>query len=167
MFSSLINRRIIAVATTLLGLGACSKANDATPAPDSPTSSVTWTVDGTVADATATASLIGTSPIGILAYSANGQGTRSVELSIPGRVGTFAIAGPERASARYSYQDNGTITNAAYYPATAGSITVSSYTASAALGESVVVGTFNFTGRNAAANADTKTISNGSFTVRF
>jgi len=161
--------RLAGALALLTTAGACtSKTSD--PAPEVFLATTTWTVDGTaagthtvLADATANGalSLVATAR---LSPTTSASIEHTVDLLLPGRVGTFAL--PAAARARY-YTFDGATSQGQQYAATSGTVTISSYVAGSALGASHVVGTFAFALQALPGSTGTLTIASGSFDVIF
>ncbi|MBD2766617.1 hypothetical protein IC235_01765 [Hymenobacter sp. BT664] len=146
------------VATTVLAfasLSACSKKkDDPAPAPAAPATGVSWTIDGSnVTAAGVLARSVGTGVI----ITASTTSNTSVILGVARRVGTYALPDPTGTGDQAALYSTGPAANQTYN-ATAGTITVTSVTATN------IVGTFTFTGSNGTAS---KTVSNGQFNVNF
>jgi hypothetical protein len=152
----------------LLALAACSKKSD--PSPAAPLSTMSWTVDGGPANAVSIVAEISASGvIGLRGYGQQSStGSTSVLLYLPNRVGTFTLPATGGTSASYRVDTyTSTSSSGVMYQGSAGTLTVSSYTASAALGGTKVTGTFSFTGTQTSGGSGTKALSNGSFDVTF
>ena len=122
-----------------------------------------WTVDGAAASAPLTSTqAFGTSLI-ISGLSGNTTNGTSVQLIVPTQTGTFAVGGSGTTAATAVYA----ILNGDSYRGTTGNVVVTTYTPSTTAGASVLVGTFSFTGATSATPPTTKTITNGTFNVKY
>lgn len=163
-FSSFVSR--LACCAALLGGAACSSEKDPAPAA-APRSSLRWAVNGVLA--TAQEAHGEASPAGVLGISgavSGGGERRFVMLFVPNRPGTYALPAPGGTSALYQVLVDNNPGASAGYPATAGAVTVSAYTASPALGESHAVGAFSFSGPRSGGTG-TAAITDGTFDVYF
>lgn len=139
-------------------LAACSKKDDATPAPG-----ISCTVDGSSLNVSGVSADVSASTIiqltGYRSFTTpTSTGSSAVIfLAMPKKVGTYALRNNNgAASAAYADNNNGQL-----YLDTTGTITVASLTAT------TITGTFSFMGANPFKTADIKTITNGQFNVSF
>ena len=155
------------VLASLVALGACSKKND-DPAPTpATTSGVTWTADNTNYSATVTNVAVQGTDMVVTGIAPSSSGNNTVSLLVPAATGTYSIAGAtSNVNYSMSYNVNSSSTNATVYVASnlrdngAGTVTVTTYSATE------VAGTFSFTGDNASGGTDTKTVTNGKFSIK-
>ena len=160
----LFSFRSLRVATTVLALtslAACSKKDDATPAATNP-EGMSWTVDGNnvtaataVSQATAVPQAMGTT-LTVVGSTGSTGAASTIFLNIPKTAGTYTLTSTSTYSATYAVTPASG--SSQFYDSTAGSIVVSSVTATN------IVGTFTFTG--ATSGGTTKSISNGKFNVK-
>lgn len=149
----------------LLG-GGCSSKKEA-PAP-AQRSTLRWAVNGAphaAVEVTGEASPAG--GLGLYGSLRDGDVYRSVRFFVPERPGTYpvAAAGPAQALYQVSTAVNDLAANA-FYPATSGTVVVSTYTPSPAIGESHAVGTFFFSGARSGSSG-TAAVTDGVFDVYF
>ncbi|WP_210517652.1 DUF6252 family protein [Hymenobacter terricola] len=149
--------RSLRVATTVMALAtlaACSKKDDATPAPAPNPEGMSWTVDGNNVTATTAVSQAASGTLVTLAGATSSTG--GVFLDVPKVVGTYPVTSTSDASA--SYVVTPSTGSSQFYDATTGTIVVSAVSATS------ISGTFTFTG--AGTGAATKTLTNGKFNVK-
>ena len=161
----LFNLRSFRVATTVLALttlAACSKKDDATPAPaPAATTGVTYTVDGATTTATTSSATVFGSQVIVSGVSGIGTANKGVLLELPKSTGTFTLTPTSAESASYLASGN----SSDIYDSTSGTIVVTTYSASTTAGASNIAGTFTFTGTNSAGA--TKVVTNGTFNVKY
>ena len=155
----LISFRSFRVATTVLALtslAACSKKDNVTPTPAANPEGMSWTVDGNnVTAVTAVSQAMGTT-LTVVGSTGSTGAASTVFLDIPKTAGTYTLTSTSTYSATYAVTPASG--SSQFYDSTAGSIVVSSVTATN------IVGTFTFTG--ATSGGTTKSISNGKFNVK-
>ena len=155
----LISFRSLRVATTVLALtslAACSKKDNVTPTPAANPEGMSWTVDGNnVTAVTAVSQAMGTT-LTVVGSTGSTGAASTVYLDIPKTAGTYTLTSTSTYSATYAVTPASG--SSQFYDSTAGSIVVSSVTATN------IVGTFTFTG--ATSGGTTKSISNGKFNVK-
>ena len=155
----LISFRSFRVATTVLALtslAACSKKDNVTPTPAANPEGMSWTVDGNnVTAVTAVSQAMGTT-LTVVGSTGSTGAASTVSLDIPKTAGTYTLTSTSTYGASYAVTPASG--SSQFYDSTAGSIVVSSVTATN------IVGTFTFTG--ATSGGTTKSISNGKFNVK-
>ncbi|SDX79393.1 hypothetical protein [Hymenobacter psychrophilus] len=145
----------------LLALTACSKRNDAIPQQPVLAS---WTMDGQERTSTNTRAETSFDKVDVYIYqnfmTPNSNGTEvTVSLYIPKQIGTYTIGPNSQARANFIDLDTSTGVNKESYTAEAGSITISTLTATS------VSGTFTLTGTGYLNKQLTKSLTNGKFTA--
>lgn len=145
----------------LLALTACSKNNDPYPQPPVVAS---WTIDGQEHTSISARAETSFDKVNVYIYQnfagPNSSGTQvAVSLSLPKSTGTYTIGTNSQVQA--SFTDLGTSTgpNGEPYTAEAGSISISTLTATS------VSGTFTLMGKGYLNKQLTKTVTNGKFTA--
>lgn len=145
----------------LLALTACSKRNDAIPQPPVVAS---WMIDGQERTSILARAETSFDKVDVYIYQnfmgPNSNGTQvAVSLFLPKKTGTYAIGPNSQARANFIDLDTSTGVNKESYTAEAGSITISTLTATSA------AGTFTLTGKGYLNKQLTKTVTNGKFTA--
>lgn len=147
--------------------GAACSSEKEVPVP-APRSTLRWTVNEApyaAVDVTGEASTAG--GLGLYGGLRDGDVNRSVQFFVPERPGTYpvAAAGTVRALYQVTTAANDVTANASY-PATSGTVVVSTYAPSPTIGESHAVGTFSFSGARSGGSG-TATVTAGVFDVYF
>lgn len=149
MLFRFLSLRVASTVLVLTTLAACTKKEEVTP-PPAATQGMSWTFDGTNATATYINAQISGSNVAI--SGTVGTNTNMLVYA-PKVVGTYPLNGSNNATAVYT-----TNSPSHSYNATAGTIVISSISATN------VTGTFSFTGTESGVN---KAITNGKFDVNF
>lgn len=151
-------------AATLLAfssLVACSKKSDDTPAPAAPAQGMSWTVDGANVTAAVATGIIVSGDLVVAGGSSTTNTSNNMLLTVPRRTGTFTMTDTTTVSTASYIMAGG-----AAYDVTSGNMVVTTYAPSTTAGASNVAGTFTFTGK-LIGGTTTKTITNGSFNVKY
>ena len=158
MTLSLRSFRTAATLVAITAFAACSSKKDDPAAPPAP--GVTWTVDGNNITATnIQRSNSGNNFEFAGSYTTSTSSSVGVDITLPKAVGTYAVPGSGATAVQAIYVAI-TPGGAAGYIGTAGTVTVTSVTATN------IIGTFSFTGTDSFnGNSTTKTITNGKFNV--
>ena len=104
--------------------------------------------------------------LGVSGVISGGGENRLVVVFVPHRPDTYTLSAPGSSSALYQVLVDNNPGASAVYPATGGTVTVSTYTASPAIGDSHVVGTFAFSGPRSGGSG-TAVVTDGTFDVYF
>jgi hypothetical protein len=146
-------------ATVLLALtflAACSK-DDADP--DTSTPGISWTVDGTNVTAYTIDKVVSTTSIRLNAVAGTVSGSGSLILIAPKKAGTYILSPTSASTEAHAFYSASTSTTATPYEASAGSIVITTLTATN------VTGTFTFTGDEMQGGSTRKVITNGKFNI--
>ena len=145
--------RLAAVLLYLTALAACSKKEDAGPAPG-----ISWTLNGSDERVSAVSSPVSATSVELIGYRLTSTATSSsttavIFLTMPKKIGTYTLKNNNgAATAEYGGDEQ-------LYLDTTGTITVTDLTAT------TITGTFSFTGADTLSPGSTRTITNGQFSV--